>query len=226
MEEKTKLWYFDNFDLLKPLSMKEKMELSNITKMKTIPKNESVYYAGDHSLHVYFLKKGKIKISKHSDGGKELILAILEPGNIFGELAVTGDEHHNETAQAMEESLICSMEVKAFTRFMENNSAFNLSITKLIGLRLKKVQSQLEALCFKNSEERIRDFIKAMAHNHGRQLINGTEVEVKLNLTHKDIAKLTATSRQKVTTVMSNLEKQNVILYDRRRILVKDYQKL
>ena len=109
---------------------------------------------------------------------------------------------------------------------LAKNPAFNFSVTKLIGLRYLKVQSRLESLVFKTAPERIRGFIKEMADEHGKTLANGSEIEVKLKLKHEDIAKLTATTRQSVTTELNNLEKEGVILFDRTRILIKDIKKL
>ena len=86
--------------------------------------------------------------------------------------------------------------------------------------------NRLESIYFNNTEERIRGFIKDLAKEQGRKLITGDEIEVKLNLKHEDIAKLTATTRQSVTTILSQLEKDGVILYDRHRILVKKLKQL
>ena len=79
---------------------------------------------------------------------------------------------------------------------------------------------------FKTAPERIRGFIKEMADEHGKTLVNGTEIVVKLKLKPEDIAKLTATTRQSVTTELNNLEKKGVIIFDRKRILVKNYSEL
>jgi CRP/FNR family transcriptional regulator len=125
----------------------------------------------------------------------------------------------NEMAQVVEEAVICGVHTAQMEDMLKQNPVFNLQITKLIGLRLKKVQSRLDAMFFQNAEQRVKSFIKELADEHGKKLLNN-EVEVKLNLTHEDIAKLTATTRQKVTTVLSDLEKQGIISYDRKRILV------
>jgi CRP-like cAMP-binding protein len=65
-----------------------------------------------------------------------------------------------------------------------------------------------------------------LADDHGTKLANQTEMVVKLRLKHEDIAKLTATTRQSVTSELNNLEKNGVISYDRKRILIRDYAAL
>ncbi len=86
----------------------------------------------------------------------------------------------------------------------------------------------LEAECRKRFKElRLSSrFIKEIADEKGKTLANNTEVEVKISLTHEDIAKLTATSRQTVTSILNELENSGIITYDRTRILIRDYKAL
>lgn len=224
MESKSKLWYFENFNLFHSLGKEEMEKLSRMAAMKSCTKHQIIYFPQESANAIYFLKTGKVKISKYSFDGREMIIAMLGPGEIFGELALAGQNERNEIAEAIDDSIVCSIDIRELENMLQSNPQLNLQITKLIGLRLRKFESRLESLVFKNAEERIHGFIKEMAKEHGRKI--GNEVEVNLRLTHEDIAKLTATSRQTVTAVFSELEKKNIILYDRKRILVKNLQAL
>ena len=137
-----------------------------------------------------------------------------------------GEKAYGTVAEVIEDAIICSLTISQLEKMLKKNPAFNFSVTKFIGLRYLKIQSRLESLVFKTAPERIRGFIKEMADEHGKTLVNGTEIVVKLKLKHEDIAKLTATTRQSVTTELNNLEKNGVILFDRKRILIKDYSQL
>jgi CRP-like cAMP-binding protein len=225
MEDSKKLWYFDGFNLLDALSMEEKMQISKMVTDKEVGKKEILYFSEDTADKVFFLKKGKVKISKYSEDGKELIVSILGPGEVFGETGVIDTNLHNEVAEVMEDAIVCTMKVEHMQDMLTSNPNFNMSVTKLIGLKYRKIQSRLESLVFKTAPQRIRGFIKEMADEHGQTLING-ELVVKLKLKHEDIAKLTATTRQSVTSELNKLEKEGVITYDRKRILIRDYKKL
>ena len=226
MDIEKKMWYFNDFNMLKVLSEEEKMQMSHMVTDKATSKKEVIHFSDDSANNIYFLKKGKVKISKYSNDDKEMILSVLGPGEIFGETGVMGAESYGTVAEVMEDAIVCSLSINQLNQMLEKNPAFNFSVTKLIGLRYMKVQSRLESLVFKTAPERIRGFIKEMADEHGKTLANGIEIEVKLKLKHEDIAKLTATTRQSVTTELNNLEKEGVILYDRKRILIKDYKAL
>jgi CRP-like cAMP-binding protein len=221
---KTKLWYFENFNILKSMSKKEMMEMNEKSTMKYSRQSESIYLPGDSAHSIYFLKEGKVKISSYSDDGKELTHAILGPGELFGEQAIIGDKMLAQVAETTEDAVICSISVKEFERFMAQNPQLNLNVTKLLGFRLKKVRSRLEALWFKKAPDRVKQVLKDLAEEHGRPV--GDEIVIELKLTHQDLANLSATTRQTVTTIMNQLEKEGLLDYDRKRILIHEPEKL
>ena len=94
----------------------------------------------------------------------------------------------------------------------------------MIGDRLRRVEDRLESLIFKDARTRIIDFIKDSASKRGRQV--GFETLIKHSLTQQDIANLTGTSRQTVTSVLNELKKLNLIYFTRKSILVRDLAKL
>ncbi|CAN5888408.1 N/A [soil metagenome] len=224
MDTKTKLWYFENFNLFESLSAKEKAQLTQLAHEWHTSKNEAVFRQGQTANMVYLLKAGKVKVSNFTSDGREIIHAIIQPGELFGERALTGEPNCDTAAFTLEPSFLCAVPLEIFQGVLNANSTFTLSITKLIGLRLRKVESQLTSLLFKSAPERIKGFIRDLADEHGRKI--GSEVEVKLHLKHGEIGKLTATSRQTVSSVFNELEKENIILYDRRRILIRRYDAL
>jgi len=96
----------------------------------------------------------------------------------------------------------------------------NLKYIELISDRLARAEKRLQSMVFQNARGRIVDFIKDLAETTGKQI--GYETLVHNYLTHMEIANLTATSRQTVTTVLNDLRAKNQIYFDRRRILIRD----
>ena len=181
MDLEKKMWYLNDFNMLSVLSEEEKMQMSKMVTDSETSKKEIIHFSEDSADKIYFLKKGKVKISRYSNTDKEMILSVLGPGEIFGETGVTGADSYGSVAEVLEDAVICSLSVNELNNMLEKNPAFNFSVTKLIGLRYLKVQSRLESLVFKTAPERIRGFIKEMADEHGKTLANGIEIEVKLN---------------------------------------------
>ena len=222
--ENSKIWYLENFNIMDSLSKKELMILNDITSMKDCHKNEIIYLPKDKADSIYFLQKGKVKIYAISDDGREMIQTILTAGEIFGELAVTGEGDRGYVAETMEDALMCRVGISEFKQLLNNNLQLNFNITKLIGFRFRKIQNKLESLWFKTAPERIKSFIKDLVDEYGKDL--GEEKVVSLNLTHQDIANLTATTRQTVTTTFKELEKEEIISYNRKKIFIRKYDKL
>lgn len=217
----SKLWHLERINLFKDLGSEELQEVDKVSTMRTMPKEKYIYFPEEPSKVVFLLKEGRVKIGSYSDDGKEIIKAILQPGEVFGELAITGEEKRRDFAQAMDNNVrICAIGVTEMIRIMNSNPRLSLEVTKMIGERLSKVERRLESLVFKDARERIVDFIKTNAQERGRKV--GDELLLKHNLTHQDIANLTATSRQTVTIVLNDLREQELIYFDRKSILVHD----
>lgn len=190
--------------MFKNLTDDELAELDDLTVMKTAGKNDFIYFPKEPSKILFFLKAGRIKIGSYSEDGKEIIKAILYPGEVFGEIGIVGEESRKDFAVAMDaETRMCTLNVDQFKKMMEANDQLSLAVTKTIREKLRNIERRLESLIFKDARERIIDFMKEMAEKYGKKI--GVEVLVKHDLTHQDMANLTATSRQTVTTVLNDL---------------------
>ncbi len=127
MEAHTKLWYLENFSLLQVLSKEEIKKLDKLANMINKSIHQVLYFPTDEADTLYILK------------GKEIILAILGPGEIFGELAITGQsEKREEIAEITEDAVLCMVNISDIKEMMSQNPKFNMALLKLIGLRLKQ----------------------------------------------------------------------------------------
>ncbi len=223
MERKSKLWHLENLNLLKKLSPEELMEVAALTEMKLYAKGE-IIYIGAEADKVYFLKSGKAKLFGTDADGNEVIKAVFATGELFGKIPYLYDADEQEKVIAAEESLLCSMDAALFAEMVQKHSNLSMGILKLAGLRLQKMQRRLDALVFKDSRTRITEFLKDMMQLHGENV--GEEVFLNLPLSHREIATLTATSRQTVTTILNELKNRNIIDFDRRRIIIRNTSQL
>ncbi len=196
MAEKSKLWYLENFNLFKGLNEKNMMELNKISSMKEISKDKHIYFASEPSKSIFFLKTGRVKIVKYSTDGKENILTLISPGEIFGEMAYLEEEQRTDYAVTIEPSLICAINKIDLAGFINTNPSLNLKLTKLIGLKLRSFSERIEDLVFKDANQRIISFILRLAEKSGKIL--GGQIFIKPFLKHQDIGEITACSRQTV----------------------------
>jgi len=221
---KSKIWYFENFNFFEGFTPEQLMKLEAMSTMKTIKKNDFVYIPNELSNKIFLLKEGTIKIGSYSDDGRETLKTVLRSGEIFGELSLTGEDKRGDFAQAAEPSVFCAFEQDNIEQMFELNPKLSFKITKMMGFRLKRIENKLNSMVFKDARNRIIDFLLDQANLYGQKV--GFETLVWNKLTHKDIANLTATSRQTVTTVLNDLRQKNLIYFDRKRILIRDLDKL
>jgi CRP/FNR family transcriptional regulator len=220
MAVRTKLWYLQNFNLFSSMGRKTMEELSGMTRMKTSGKKEIIFFPDEPSQTVYFLKEGKIKITRISEEGKSITLQLLGPGEIFGEGSILGQDTHQNMAEVVEDALICTISKDMFQEMLRMKPDLNLSLNKFMGWRIRKIESQLEDLVFKTAQERIESFLRRYVKTFGKEMADGWRV--RPFLTHQEIAELTATVRQTVNTILNDLSEHNKIKFSRRYFQVLD----
>ena len=225
MNVRAKLTFLEQFPLFATLSPSERELLASFVELKTKPKYSYIYLHGDESDRIYFLIKGVVKIGSHNNDGKEVIKTILHPLCMFGELGIVGEPFRKDFARVMNaDAQYFTLKVEDFRRLMRSNNGLTNQVLNLVGERLRTVENRLESLIFKDARTRIIDFIRDTASARGRQV--GFETLIKHSLTQQDIANITGTSRQTVTSVLNELKKDNQIYFTRKSILVRDLANL
>lgn len=223
--EKDELWYLEELDLYELLCPHKSPALMGSHKFDAYQKDNFIYFPNDSSSHIYMISEGRVKIGSYTDEGKEVVKAILGKGEIFGELALAGETKRKDFAKALDSGTeICPLTVRDVQEMMQENQVLSIKIFKLLGFRIRRVERRLESLIFKDARTRIIDFLRELAEEKGQKV--GFEMMIKNHFTHKDIASLTGTSRQTVTTILNDLKEKNIINFDRRRILIRDMEKL
>jgi CRP-like cAMP-binding protein len=199
--------------------------MGNTHQFLTFKRDEFIYFPEDKADSIYMIANGRVKIGHYLDDGKEVVSAILTTGEIFGELAVAGEEKRKDFAQVMDDNTsICPLSIDDLKNLMVEDRELSFKMLKLVGLRLMKLERKLEGLVFKDARTRVIEFLKDTAAWKGKKV--GYETMIPTKLTHKDIAALTGTSRQTVTTILNDLKEKNLIYFDRKKILIRNLQKL
>lgn len=225
MENNSNLWYFQEVDLFNVLCPHKIKGMNETHTFNEYKKNDFIYFPDEPAKNIYMIAKGRIKIGHYTENGKEVVKAILGEGELFGELALAGEEKRKDFAQAMDDhTKLCPMSIEEMQGLMADNKELSFKIYKLIGLRIRKLERKVESLVFKDARTRIIEFLKDAAAWKGKKV--GFETMIPTKLTHKDIASLTGTSRQTVTTILNELKDRNLINFDRRKILIRDLDKL
>jgi len=213
-----KLWYLKHIRLFDGISPSAMQEMEKITRMEEVKKRQPLYLPGDPSTSIYLLKQGRVKIANTAPSGKEVTFEILEPGEIFGELDVLEDAVRSTSAEALDDALICVIPRKDFDQYLSMHPNVTIKLTKLIGLRLKKIQSRVEDLVFRDVPARLAHLLLELRKSEGVPEGAGTRLRVKL--THQEMANLIGCSRETVSTTLGQFRDEGLIHTDGRSITI------
>lgn len=214
-----KIWYLKKVNLFKGMSKEEMAELARLTQMKSFRKKEIIFFPGQPGNHVYFLKRGIIKISKVAADGRELTLALLEPGEIFGELEAVDEGIRDTQAEAHSDVLICVLNRNDLTRLMQAKPELGIRLSKLIGFRRRVIENRLENLLFKSVAQRLVLLLLELADKFGEKDAQGMRID--LPLTHEDLANLIGTARATLTETLNDFKKEGLLETEGKRITIK-----
>lgn len=221
----SKLWYLSRINLFADMTPPEMAELARITRMEEATRYQAIYLPGDAADAIYLLKQGRVRISKLSPEGKQVSLVILEPGDIFGEMALVDEGAPRDTiAEALEDTVLCLVRKEDFEALLRRHPKVNLRVTKFIGWRLRRVESKIEDMVFRSVPARLAHLLLQLAADYGRP--DGTGTLIGARFTHQDLAELINASRQTVTELLNRFQAEGIIHAAGRRLIVRDRARL
>lgn len=223
-EESKKLWYLKKIKLFAGLSFQEMRHMRRITRMETFEKGELVYLPGDPSDAVYLLKKGRVKIFKVNDDGREVLLTILEPGEIFGEVEALSGDRRETLVQVLEKAMVCEIQRADFDQYLQRYPHVGGRIIKLMGVRLRAIETRVGELVFKSAPARLATVLLNLSETMGE--LNEQGVRLQARLTHQNLANLIGTSRETVSIMLNQFSKRGLVIQDHRHIIILDKDQL
>lgn len=219
-----RLWYLKSCDLFQQLSSDQLAILESRCRVRKYPRSTPIYLPADHADGVLLLAEGRVKLGSFTEEGKQTILAFIEPGEIFGELSLIGSSEREEYAESVEKSTIILIPNEAMQQLLAENPSVSLGVTKLFGLRRQRVERRLKYLLFRSNRERLVHLLIELAEQYGKQVADGVELRIKLS--HQDLASIIGSTRETVTVVLGELQSEGRLKLGRRKITLTDAAEL
>lgn len=171
-------------------------------------KGQAIFYEGNQSHGLYCVHKGKIKLSKLGEGGKEQVLRFAKTGNILGYRALFNNESYQATAVAMEDSYICHLSKESFVKLMNRNPDLLWKAMLLLSQDLKHAEQHVLNIAQKTVKERIIETI-ILLHDVFGFMEDGVSLDVCL--TRTEIADVAGTTTETAIRTLAALKKLGVI---------------
>lgn len=204
----TRLWYIKHTNIFSWLAEDEQKNIAERSEMVSCRRNSSIFFADETSDNIYLIKQGRIKLTRASKSGREVILDILGPGEIFGELSLTGEENRSHTAEALDDAVVCIITRPDFEDILRRHPEMALKVIKLIGLRRRELEMRMEDLLFQPLANRLALTLLWQAQRHGISESNGS---VRIPLSQRDLAHLIGSSRESVAEQLTEWKKQGLV---------------
>jgi CRP/FNR family transcriptional regulator, cyclic AMP receptor protein len=175
-----------------------------------VRKNQVVFSQGRSADCLYYLQKGRIKLTVTSERGKEAVVGIIEPEQFFGEGCLTGQQVRICTARAMEGCEVTSITKEALTATLHSESAFSELFIAYLLTRNSRIEGDLIDQLFNSSEKRLARLLLLLA-NFGHDS-NAEPIDVKFS--QETLAEMIGTTRSRVSHFMNKFRKLGFINYN------------
>ncbi len=176
-----------------------------------ITKGEFIFMEGDPSHYIYFVLKGLVRILRTSEEGKDTILEILFPGDIFGVVAAMRGEPYPASAQALSDCVVLKIGRSSFSQFIGKNPHIYSHIMKIIWERLRSAHELIATVSTESAEKRIaRIILKLM-----ERIQEGKGGRYVLNFTRRDIADMSAITLETAIRIIKKMERKGVLVCGR-----------
>jgi CRP/FNR family cyclic AMP-dependent transcriptional regulator len=213
-----KVWYLQQNRLFERTAEEDISRFSDSFRQAVFPKRALVFDHGEDGHNVYLLKTGSVRLSRETEDGKQITLALLRPGDIFGEEPLFGRSKRTSVARCLESSLLCSTRAADLYRILSVNPILALNMAKYLDERLDEAHCIVEDMSGLKVSERIVRLFDRLGEEYGVSVPEGVLLDIQL--THGDIASMIGSTRETVSLELGHLARAGKIRLDRRAITI------
>lgn len=207
------------------LGDKDLQELSSCLVREHYARKKEIFLEGDNPDWFYIVMSGKVKVTKISSDGREIIMEVISPCDFFGGFAVLKGFPFPANAVAMEDSEILKLSRKDFLKVIDRFPSVMYSITSNLGERTRGLHETLKNIALERVESRIAALLVKLADRTGDG-VNAGETVINMRVTKQDMADMVGTTVETAIRVMSRFRKSGLIADKNGRIAIKDMEAL
>jgi len=204
--------------LLGRLSRSEIDTLLTYSRVERYPAGEEIYAKGSPGQSMMVVLRGIAKMSSVSIDGKEIVLNIMHPGEIFGEIAILDGKERSADAVAMTDCEIMVVNRRDFLPMLEKHADICMILLKILCQRLRQTSEQVEDILFRHLESRIAKALLHLAESAGRPDARGILVDVS----QRELGNIAGGSRESVNKHLQNWHKADLIDLGKGSIVIRD----
>ena len=195
-------------------------KLSEDRQLKTFQKKELIFQEGEHPRQLYFISKGKVKIFKTNDDGKELTLRVMREGDFFGHIDLIKGTQYNESAAATEPAELAIIPKDDFFALLHANKDVSSKLIKMLADDVVEQEEQLLHLAYHSIRKRVAEALIMLHEKY-------TEGETaSISILRDDLASIVGTAKESVIRTLTDFKNEKLIDIDNGIITILDMKKL
>ncbi|MBA4115131.1 MAG: Crp/Fnr family transcriptional regulator [Rubrobacter sp.] len=179
---------------------------------------DEIFTPGDPDDRLYFLLEGMVRLYKIYGEYKEATTALLGKGDVFGKLSLVEDHWQDDYAEAVTDVRVASVHKAALTEAVRRDPGFTLKLFSSFSERLRQSDEVIESLLHREVSTRLVTLLLNLSDRFGEA--NGSGTLLSVRLTHQDLANMIASTREAVSKVMSEFQREGMIKVQNRKIVV------
>ena len=199
--------------LFRALAEEEWVEVAPVLHGHCYPKDSYLFFQGDPPDAIFVIWMGRVKLVRHTDNGRDVVLEVLGPGNLLGEMAVLDGSPYSMTAQTLEEVAVVTIARRDFFSLIERYPGVSLGVISELSRRLRLTTELVRSLAVDRVEQRIARTLLRMADLAGKTSASAREgaIQIDIPLTRQDIAEMTGTTVETAIRIMSRFRRQGLL---------------
>ena len=219
-----KHWYLKQSSVFAQLAPEQIAAIEPSCFCREFARGETIYLPSDMGDSALLLARGRVRIYHLTSDGKQAILGFVETGELFGELSAFDGSRRDEYAETAEKSLVVMLPRHVMQRLMAENPSVSMKLTRLFGLRLRRVERRLKSLLFLSSRERLVHLLLELAERYGQSVADGVMISQKIS--HQDMASIIGATRETVTITLGELQAEGILDVTRRTMTLRNMDSL
>ena len=185
-------------------------------------KKQPIYSEGNHPNRLYYIQKGKIKICKTNEAGKELTVGLFNEGDFFGYTALLEETVYKETAEAIEDSEIAIIPKEEFENLLHSNKDVTYKFIKLLAKNVTEKENQLLGLAYNSLRKRVADALLTLQAKYQKEL----QDKFSIHISREDLANIAGTATESLIRTLSDFKSENLIEIKDGNISITNQKKL
>lgn len=194
--------------------------LASAVSRRTYRKGDAIFHKEDEGQSLFIVEEGSVRIYVPSLQGADLTLAVLGPGDFFGDLSLLDGQPRSAGADAMQDTHALILERSDFIELMSSRPEAALAVMSVVAKRLRETDEMAADLAFLDVAGRLAKKLLELAASHGVQREDGTLVDV--NITQEQLANMIGVTRESVNRNLGQFKDLGLIANQGRRIVLRN----